>query len=142
VEEVAEERHLSRPERSFSVEDLRDAGDDGLEKTGFDDSLLSADNVFLKSGRDYALFELERPGVYQGHYLFRESRGKAAIETARKFLREIFENYAEVVTGLTPVDNKAALQITTRLGFRNYGDVSTPQGLMRLSILTKKEFFS
>lgn len=102
------------------------------------EELASGEDVVLKLGDDYSIFELKSPGHYCGHYLF-SSRGREAIAVARLMLSEIFSEYgARVVSGLTPVENKPAIWMTRRLGFDSHGLIETPVGTMELFIKDKK----
>lgn len=108
---------------------------------GFEPRELLKDGVFLLLGDDGALFEYDAPGTYTGHFLFREARGKTAVNISNVFLTEMFDTYgAEVIRGLTPVSNRAALWMARRLGFTSYGIVETCAGDMELFILSKKDF--
>ena len=113
------------------------------EIDGFDPEewLASDDNVALANGNNVALFEREMPGVVTGHYFF-FCRGREAIELSKQMLNEIFTGpyNVQVIRGLTPLDNKGALWISRKLGFKPYGDIKTHVGLCRLFILTKQEW--
>ena len=112
----------------------------GLEPdgaVGFDPVRMMETGFCLVSGDDIAFFEDRGDGIVSGHY-FLKSRGRNAISVAESFLSRVFEDYS-VVTGLTPVDNKAALWMTRRLGFQMLDVLETEAGLMQLSML-KKEF--
>lgn len=85
------------------------------------DSWLKNTTV-IKIGDDYGLFERDREGVVVGHYLFK-SRGKAAIEVAKKILDEIFKT-EDVVIGIIPEGNKKVSYISRRVGFTIHDDVA------------------
>jgi RimJ/RimL family protein N-acetyltransferase len=90
---------------------------------------------------DVALFEnqaLSHKAVC-GHYFF-FSRGKEAVKAAQAFLKEIFSYDIETIVGITPTDNKGALWMNRRLGFKEYGKMDTHVGPCRLVVLTKKEW--
>jgi len=110
---------------------------------GFDPEGLSSEerNITLERDGDIGLFEHVYDGVYEGHYLFRNAKGGDALALAQEMLDFVFREGAEVIRGLTPLDNKPALYVTAKLGFTNYGDIETEVGTMRLSLLTKKDFY-
>ena len=110
------------------------------DSLGFDPKSILQRGFCLKEGEDVALFEDKGSGVYFGHY-FLQSRGKKAIEVSMSFLSEAFET-ANVIAGLTPIENKAALWMTRRLGFSMMDVVDTTVGKMQLSMLTKKDFMN
>lgn len=82
--------------------------------------VLNNDNIVLtdKEG-NFALFERNYDGSYDGHYLFGNARGNKAYKLAKGFIEFFFEEhpYVEKVWGLTPPDHKGALWLTKRLGF-------------------------
>lgn len=112
----------------------------------FEDIILDAkawidtpENFALTDDRgNIGMFETFTPGVYTGHYFFKD-KGKAAKELAIKMLAEAFET-AEIVRGLTPVKHKAALYMTRMLGFKSYGEVDTWIGPCVIFMMTKAEF--
>ena len=74
------------------------------------------------------------------HYFFK-SRGREAIKTAQEFMKELFENsYVEVITGLTPVNHKAALWMNRRLGLKEHGIVNTEVGPCKFVVITKQQW--
>jgi len=93
--------------------------------------------------RDVALFERQHktPHAVHGHYFF-HSRGKSAVKSAKAALEEIFSGRynVEVICGLTPLDNKGALWMNRRLGFKSYGHTDTAAGLCDFVVLTKQEW--
>ena len=108
------------------------------------DIVENKSNVVLKSGEDIGLFEYERPGVFSGHYFFKNAKGREAVKLAREMLCKVFTQYdADIIQGLTPVDNKGAHWVTKQLGFTSYGIVThADTGLYELYILTANEFNS
>lgn len=111
------------------------------DSRGFSEELDTEDNVLLCDGEDCFLFEKDSDASYSAHFFLKNARGKRAIELSRQALHLMFGLYqAEVIKGLTPIELKPALQIIARLGFTNYGNILTPAGEARLSILTKKEY--
>ena len=105
---------------------------------GFDPVEILRDGFCLIQGDDLALFEEKSAGVYFGHY-FLTSRGKKAIEICESFLAYVFDDGAKVILGLTPIDNKAALWMTRRLGFTMLEIFETDLGLMQLSMKRKNK---
>ncbi len=94
-------------------------------------------NICLVDDNDFALFTLEYPGFYWGHYCF-ESRGKEAKQKGLFFLREMFTKHgAKLIGGLTPIENKPARWMTRQLGFKSYGFQETPVGVCELFIKEK-----
>lgn len=86
---------------------------------------------------DVALFDFERSGVYQGHFLFK-SRGREAIEHARESFKIMFEKYgADLIFGLVPVIRPDAKLVVRRAGGRSAGLRSTPHGMCELFVLSK-----
>lgn len=113
--------------------------------TGFtvEDWLSNPLNVALVEGDDAALFERQPHAdhVVFGHYFFR-SKGKYAVKAAKSFLEEIFTGpyNVQAVTGLTPIDHKAAIWMTRHLGFNFDGEIQTDEGPYLFSVLTKQEW--
>lgn len=101
-------------------------------------------NVALVNDKgDVALFErmndLDQTVI--GHYFF-HSRGREAVRTAQEMLSEIFLGPYDVtsIVGLTPLDNKGALWMNRRLGFKHDEEVMTEAGPARFVLLTKQEW--
>lgn len=117
----------------------------GYETVGLDvENWLSNDlNIALTNEKeDVALFEHQDrlTNTVAGHYFF-FSRGKEAVKAAQEFLQELFETtYLTTITGLTPLDNKGALWMNRRLGFKEYGQVDTEIGPCRFVVLTKEQW--
>lgn len=107
------------------------------------DWLFNPRNIALiNDNEDIALFEHQYnlTNTVCGHYFF-FSRGKEAVKAAKEFLEEVFTTtYVETITGLTPLDNKGALWMNRRLGFREHGNVETEIGPCRFVIMTKQEW--
>lgn len=130
--------------RCYSTEVLRETMAPYLPIHGFDPEEWLADhkNIALYNDKgDFALFEYEVKGVYSGHYFFK-SRGKAARDAGRDFLRKAFtEGYGiQVIRGFSPIQHLGARWLNKQLGFKGYGVVQTEVGPMELVILTKKEW--
>lgn len=107
--------------------------------------LMFEDNIALTNEHgDIALFErndLNPVSVY-GHYFF-WSRGRQAINAAKQFLEELFttKHYrVEIIIGLTPVDNRAALWMNRQLGFKEVDTLRGPEGDVRMVTLTKQDW--
>jgi hypothetical protein len=98
-------------------------------------------NIALTDERgNVGMFDEAAPGVYTGHYFFKD-RGKAAKALAVRMLLEMFDDRdAKVIRGLTPVDNRPAVWMTRHLGFKDYGTVETWIGDCIIFIMTKEEF--
>lgn len=103
------------------------------------DTLANDNNIFLRCGKNVAIFEEVSSGVYRGHYFFNEARGKAAIALSTEMLNWIF-NKAEIIVGLTPVENRAACFLSRRLGFQSQGVVESFAGPMEMFIMTKQQW--
>lgn len=85
-----------------------------------------------------ALFEWVSPGLYDGHYFFK-ARGKEAFDLANEVLDELPSYGVKVVRGFTPVEHKAALWMSRRLGFREMGEVPTDIGPCVLFVMNLDE---
>lgn len=98
--------------------------------------LANPRNFALADGDDLSLFEAkgEWPGPLEGHIFF-ASRGKQALETARRMLTQAFSYGATCIEGSTPIDLPHALLFARLLGFRKYGEADTPSGRVSLSRL-------
>lgn len=112
---------------------------------GFDPEslVLDSNNILLHDGKDnYSLIELE-DGKFFGHYLFGSARGKEAYRTARKMLEYLFLHYSlNEIYGRTPVDNKAALWMNTRLRFKKLYIEDTDAGPHQVVVLTREGFYN
>ncbi len=108
---------------------------EGFEPLSF---ILDHDNIILKNGNDYAVFEFTTFGTYTGHYFFK-SRGRKAIEVGKQFLEELFnEHNAALVIGFTPVEHKAAKWMNRQLGFKAGPIVDTAEGPCQMFTLLKR----
>lgn len=105
-------------------------------------------DLFLEEGgvpvsidnTDLALFEKTCKSIYMGHYFF-QSRGKKALFNAFKILHSFFvEHDVDVITGLTPVENKPARWMSRKLGFQSLGVIPTPNGDCELFFLKRGDF--
>ena len=96
--------------------------------------------ILTDNNKDFALFEFEYNKVYFGHIFCRDKKGKDAIDFSIKVLTHMFDNYAEVINGLVPIENRHVTIMMRKLGFKFYGVINTEAGLMTHLILTKKEW--
>lgn len=130
--------------RTFNPNDLIKACEqvkDNLHGFYPEEWLSDSRNIALKNEKgDVALFEFFREGRYIGHYFF-FSRGKEAVKAAKSFLKEAFVDYdMKSIIGLTPLENKGALWLSSHIGFKKHGTVNTCFGECQLFILTQKEW--
>ncbi len=132
--------------RTYDVEKIKAAvAQYATDIVGFDPEewVTNKKNVALiNDNGDIALFETQSDlfNTVCGHYFF-FSRGKDALKAAKEFLEEVFTTtYVEVITGLTPLDNKGALWMNRRLGFKEYGEVSTEVGPCRFVMMSKDQW--
>lgn len=113
------------------------------EWVGFDAKALVEDprNILLTDEEEnFALFELEREGVYYGHYLFSARGPERTEKIAKDFLDYFFKSYpVEIIYGLTPVEHKGAINLNKKLGFNFHGIVETAAGPHYEVSKTKKE---
>lgn len=115
---------------------------DDLKGLPASDWLADKENIALRDhGGNLALFEYRQPGVYCGHYFFKD-RGRKAIDAAEDFLHEIFlERYpVHIIIGFTPLDKLGALWMSNHLGFRNTGDEDINGRPHRVFVLTKQDY--
>jgi hypothetical protein len=108
------------------------------------DWLSDTNNVVLiNDNEDIALFERVwlSPRTVYGHYFF-WSRGKDAVFAAKEFLNEIFTGgySVEIILGLTPLNNKGALWMNSRLGFKKLEQTDSIIGPLQVVMLTKKDW--
>lgn len=107
----------------------------GFEPLSF---ILDHNNIVIKNGSDYGVFEFTTFGTYTGHYFFK-SRGRAAIESGKKILTELFDEHgACLVIGFTPCEYKAAKWMNRQLGFKAGPIVDTPEGPCQMFTLLKR----
>lgn len=130
--------------RTFDSEVIIQAIEPYLKKLhGFvvDDFVKDEENyAFSNDDLDVAFFQMQRPGVYTGHYFF-HSRGRAAVVAAKDFLKEAFDTGdIEIIEGITPLQHLGARWLNKQLGFKSYGVSPTKAGPCELVILTKKEW--
>lgn len=106
------------------------------------ESLVASPNVLLSDGeKNFALFQYQSPGVYNGHYLFTARGLKDTHAVARELLTFFLTNYrVDVIIGYTPVENKGALWLNRRLGFTEHSVVDTEAGPHLEVSLNKDDF--
>jgi hypothetical protein len=87
---------------------------------------------------DIALFDDEGDGIYQIHVLF-SSRGRAAIDAARKSFQRMFENYgADMIMGLVPEIRPDVKLLARWAGMKFVGLRNTIGGPCQLFVLSKE----
>jgi hypothetical protein len=134
-------------ERSYDVSLMKQAlgscPTDRNEGINCNDWLANHRNVMLVDGDDVGLGTFEYPGVYNIHWFF-VSRGRGAIDAAKRLLTEFFNNYdVQTVRGLTPTSHAyaGARWLGRKIGLTSYGEVTYPNGEeCELFIMTKNEF--
>jgi hypothetical protein len=140
-------------ERSYDAEVMRKAfepharyHDDAMD---YDAWVGDHNNVMyaLPNG-DIGLATFEYKGVYNVHWFFNQTRGRAALNLAVEMLDDLFKNYgAMVVRGITPADIKAARLLAKYVGLTSYGLIEVPEddgpnkGICELMLMTKDEFY-
>ena len=79
-------------------------------------------NFALVEGNDLSLFMAEGtwPGPLHGHIFF-ASRGRKALETAKRMLDQAFAYGATEILGETPAQYRDALMFVRLLGFKEIG---------------------
>ena len=78
------------------------------------------DNIVLMTDDDnYALFEWMNKDTVSGHYFFTNTNPKKSVELSRHFIKELFSLAPDInkIVGSTPLEHKAALALTKKLGF-------------------------
>lgn len=125
--------------RTYNTSYIRDMVDHlpiaGFEPLSF---ILDHDNIVIKNGQDYGVFEFTTFGTYTGHYFFK-SRGRAAITSGKQILDELFnEHGACLIIGFTPCEYKAAKWMNRQLGFKAGPIVDTPEGPCQMFTLLKR----
>lgn len=102
----------------------------------FDYSHWLSHSVMYVEGDSAGLCTKEKEGIYSVHWFFKH-RGRQALDLAKEMLNDLFDNEgAEIVRGITPVDNKAARWAARQIGLKSYG----VEGDKEILIMTKKEF--
>lgn len=100
---------------------------DLIDKSPMNRGLSGADwladdrNILVEDGDDRIMFDYERPGTYQFHWLT-SSRGRKAIDRAKAALTHMFEEHgAEVVYGMVPVGRKDVRLMARLIGAKIVG---------------------
>lgn len=106
----------------------------------FEDWASDLFNVALKNDNDdVAMFEYVKEGLYTGHYFF-NSRGKMALQEAKKLLDEIFSYpEVEVIQGFTPLTKLGARWMSRQIGFASHGVILLNEPC-EYFILTRSEY--
>lgn len=127
--------------KSYDINDLKAVADLVPEGSiGFSpEDIMTGKSFLLIKDKNAVLFEYITQGVYQGHYFLRDG-GKVGIDFCHACLKYVFDDGVEVVTGMTPSNNKPAVWMTRRLGFTILDEVKTDVGDLTLSMLTKKDY--
>jgi len=100
--------------------------------------LAHTGNVPIVMGDDIALFDDEGAGTYEVHLLF-ESRGRAAVASAKEAYRQMFEDRgAEFLFSLVPDFRRDAKMVARWSGGKFVGKRDTPNGLCELFVLSKE----
>lgn len=131
--------------RSYDTELMKEAVSLYLDwdHEGFDYQawLDDRNNVMLTDGKNVGLACCEYPGVYTGHYFFKDG-GRKAITLAETMLIMMFTDYgAKIMRGLTRPENRKAIWMNRHLGFKSQGVVDTVTGPHELFTLTKDDFY-
>jgi hypothetical protein len=94
-------------------------------------------NVAAVSGEeDVILFDYERPGVYQFHWL-KSSRGRGAIEHAKRALTDMLARpQVDAIYGLVPVDRRDVRLMARYIGAKLVGETRDEYGEYQIFILT------
>jgi hypothetical protein len=114
-------------------------------KPGLEDAakwLADPAHFALVEGDDLGMFMAagEWPGPLHAHVFF-ASRGKKALEVARRMLGEAFSHGATEILGETPTKYRDALMFARLLGFRPYDEIDRPYGKAVLSRLNKHNYY-
>lgn len=98
-------------------------------------------NLMFVEGDDVGLATFEYRGLYNVHWYFK-SRGREAIDVARRMLANLFENYgAQAVRGLVRDRLKASRWATRQVGLKSMGFIDNLDGSKdELFVVTKDEF--
>jgi hypothetical protein len=131
--------------RSFDIETARNAAESVPSTEGMDWEAWLGDTrnvMFTIDNGDVGLATFEYPGLYNVHWFFNNTKGRAAINLAEEMLNELFTVHgAEAIRGFTPVEVKTARFLAKYVGLTSYGFVDTENGLCELMIMTKDEFY-
>jgi hypothetical protein len=95
------------------------AGDEPADIT---DLLADGRNVCLFDHRGGCIFIWRGPQIFEGHSFF-TVKGREALRAGREALSLIS---ADLVWGLTPINNRKAAWFNRQLGFQSIGTMDTP----------------
>lgn len=103
--------------------------------------LENPENLAYAIGDDLGLASFDYPGVYSVHWFFK-SKGRAAIEVCVTMLDKLFgEHGAEIVRGITPMDNKPARRLAKYVGCETLSIETYPDGEdYEIMVLSKERF--
>jgi hypothetical protein len=100
--------------------------------------IANAGNIPVMIGDDIALFDDEGDRTFQVHFLF-QSRGKAAVASAKDAFRQMFEIYtADLIFGLVPEFRRDVKMLARLVGGKSAGLRQTDEGLCELFVLSKE----
>lgn len=95
-------------------------------------------SVAFRNG-DVVLFEDAGDSIFFVHWLFDTARGKEAKAQARIAFNQAFDSFgADALTGLTPVENRAARIFNRWMGCKALGIMETPFGPCEKFLLTRQ----
>tara|TARA_Y100001956_G_C4129734_1_gene193096 strand:+ start:27403 stop:27813 length:411 start_codon:yes stop_codon:yes gene_type:complete len=122
-------------------EDMKDFSG---EWHGFKPEVLVNDeeNILLTDNNgNYSLFEYKSEGVYEGHYLFKNARGRAAVKVSKEMLDKFFSfPFVVAVVGRTPDYHKGALWLNKQLGFETITTQEREGTEYEVVLLTRERF--
>lgn len=97
-------------------------------------------NLAYTVGDDLGLATHDYPGLYAVHWFFK-SRGLQAVKVCLSMLEKVFnEHGAEIVRGVTPIDNKPARRLAKYVGCETLCIEEYPDGLYEIMVLSKDRF--
>jgi len=104
-------------------------------REGLDLQEWARENILLKDGDNYALFEYMSDDTVAGHYFFTEATKEQSFGLAQKFIMMLFTFHPNVKTivGKTPKEHKAALHLTRKLGFTHLYDTEENESVFVLN---------
>jgi hypothetical protein len=95
-------------------------------------------NYALIDGDNIAFAEYKKEGVYWVHFCFDTARGREAISLANKMKDAFCRNFNNpVLIGLVAAENKPAVFVTKKMGFRHLDFVTTEHGLTHIMYYKK-----
>ena len=95
----------------------------GYESFDLSDFIKDRQNIVLRCGAAFAIFDHAEKAGYEGHFLFPSHiRGQKAVSAAKKILNEMFTKHRAItIHGRVSRDHRAARVMTRRLGFEPVG---------------------